>query len=146
MNNMVVSPHWESAVMSQTQDLDSLESTETILPSCVFNKLTKYLDYLESTETILPSCVFQQTEQRFRLSGKYRNYFALLCFQQTDHRLFYDHIQKGPPSYPFPYAMRGSVENFVVFSNFVAIFCIFKPLCPQWPASYNRGWFSDWLK
>ena len=56
--------------MSQTQDLDSLESTETILPSCVFNKLTKDLDYLESTETILPSCVFQQTEQRFRLSGK----------------------------------------------------------------------------
>ena len=56
--------------MSQTQDLDSLESTETILPSCVFNKLTKYLDYLESTETILPSCVFQQTEQRFRLSGR----------------------------------------------------------------------------
>ena len=111
MNNMVVSPHWESAVMSQTQDLDSLESTETILPSCVF----------------------QQTEQRFRLSGKYRNYFSLLCFQQTDHRLFYnhDHIQKGSLSYSFPYAMRGSVENFVVFSNFCCNFLYFQTFVPS---------------
>ena len=89
MNNMVVSPHWESAVMSQTQDLDSLESTETILPSCVFNKLTKYLDYLESPETILPSCVFQQTEQRFRLSGKYRNYLPSCVFNKLTKDLDY---------------------------------------------------------
>ena len=125
MNNMVVSPHWESAVMSQTQDLDSLESTETILPSCVFNKLTKDLDYLESTETIFLSCVFNKlTTDYFTITITYK---------------------KGPLHIPFHMPWEVLLKILLYFQTLLQFFvfsnlCALNGLLPTIGADFQTDW------